>query len=63
MDDDITRRFERVEDRISGLETREAGRDVRVEVAIGAMNRLSVLVGGAGLAILGALVTFVLAGH
>jgi hypothetical protein len=67
--DDLSRRFERVEDRVAGIETREAARDVReaardvkVEIATSALNRLSVLVGSAGLGILAAIVGFVLNG-
>jgi hypothetical protein len=48
--------------RLRAVETREAARDVKVEVATEALNRLSVLVGGAGLAILGSVIAFLLAG-
>lgn len=50
--------------RVREIENREAGRDVRVEVATTAMNRLAALVGAAGVAILGAVVAFILGvGH
>lgn len=56
------RRVERLEERVTEVEKREAGRDVKVEVATGAMNRLAALVATAGLGLLGAVVTFVLTG-
>ena len=62
MSDEVTRRFERIEDRQTEMEKREAGRDVKVEVATTAMNRLAALVGTAGIAVLGAVVTFLLTG-
>jgi hypothetical protein len=49
--------------RLRAVENREAARDVKVEVATEALNRLSVLVGGAGLAILGSVIAFLLAGN
>lgn len=51
-----------LEKRVREIENREAGRDVRVEVATSAMNRLAGLVGAAGIAILGAVIAFVLTG-
>ena len=51
-----------LEKRVREIENREAGRDVRVEIATTAMNRLAVLVGSAGVAILGSVVAFVLTG-
>lgn len=51
-----------LEKRVREIENREAGRDVRVEIATSAMNRLAALVGAAGVAILGAVVAFVLTG-
>ena len=62
MADEAYRRIERVEDRVTEIEKREAGRDVRVDVATSAMNRLAALVGAAGVAVLGAVVAFVLTG-
>lgn len=55
-------RIGKVEDRVTEIEKREAGRDVKVEIATGAMNRLTGLVGAAGIVILGAVVTFILTG-
>jgi hypothetical protein len=54
--------FGDLEKRVREIENREAGRDVRVEIATSAMNRLAGLVGAAGIAILGAVVAFVLTG-
>jgi hypothetical protein len=51
-----------LEKRVREIENREAGRDVRVEIATTAMNRLAVLVGSAGVGILGSVVAFVLTG-
>ena len=56
------RRIEKVEDRVTEIEKREAGREVKVEVATSAMNRLAALVATAGLGLLGAVLTFVLSG-
>ena len=56
------RRIEKVEDRVTEIEKREAGREVKVEVATSAMNRLAALVVTAGLGLLGAVLTFVLSG-
>lgn len=55
-------RLDRLDARVREVETREAGRDVKVEVATSAMNRLAALVATAGLGLLGAVVTFVLTG-
>lgn len=62
-------RIGQVEDRVAKVERREAERDVRearmevkVEVATSVMNRLAGLVGAAGIAILGAVIAFVLTG-
>jgi hypothetical protein len=55
-------RIDKLEGRVTEIEKREAGRDVRVEVATSAMNRLAGLVGAAGVAILGAVVAFILTG-
>lgn len=59
----------KVEGRVAEIEKREAARDVRearmevkVEIATSAMNRLTGLVGAAGIVILGAVVTFILTG-
>lgn len=60
--DRIETRLTKIEERETGRDVREAARDVRVEVAIAAMNRLSALVGSAGLLIFGAVLTFVLTG-
>lgn len=56
------RRVERIEERVTEMEKREAGRDVKVEVATSAMNRLAALVGTAGIAVLGSVAAFVLTG-
>lgn len=62
-------RFGKLEERVTEIEKREAARDVRearsdvkVEVATSAMNRLTGLVGAAGIAILGAVIAFILTG-
>lgn len=62
-------RIGKVEDRVAEIEKREAARDVRearmevkVEVATTAMNKLTGLVGAAGIAILAAVVGFILTG-
>lgn len=55
-------RIGEVERRVTEIEKREAGRDVKVEVAMSAMNRLAGLVGAAGITILGAVVAFILTG-
>ncbi len=62
MADDTYRRIERIEDRVTEVEKREAGRDVKVEIATSTMNRLAGLVGAAGVAVLGAVIAFVLTG-
>lgn len=59
---DEYRRVERIEERVTEIEKREAGRDVKVEIATSTMNRLAGLVGAAGIAVLGAVIAFVLAG-
>lgn len=56
-------RFERLEERVTDIEKREAARDVKVEIATTAMNRLAGLVGAAGIAVLGAVIAFVLGAH
>jgi hypothetical protein len=55
-------RFDRLEERVTEVEKREAGRDVKVEVATSAMNRLAVLVATAGVGLLTAVVGFILTG-
>lgn len=62
-------RVGKVEDRVTRIEKREADRDVRearmevkVEVATSVMNRLAGLVGAAGIAILSAVIAFILSG-
>jgi hypothetical protein len=62
MADEETSAYRDLEKRVRKIETDNAGRDVRVEIAITTMNRLAVLVGSAGVAILGAVVAFVLTG-
>lgn len=47
---------------INALKERETARDVKVDVATTAMNRLSALVGSAGLLAIGGVITFVLTG-
>jgi hypothetical protein len=54
--------YYRLDERVRGIETREAARDVKVEVATSAMNHLAVLVGSAGVVILGSVVAFILTG-
>lgn len=56
------RRIERVEERVNEIEKREAGREVKVEVATSAMNRLAALVATAGLGLLASVITFILTG-
>lgn len=55
-------RVGRVEDRVTELEKREAGREVKVEVATSAMNRLAALVGASGVAVLGSVIAFFFTG-
>ena len=62
MTDDEYGAYRDLEKRIREIENREAGRDVKVEVAMSAMNRLAGFVGAAGITILGAVVAFVLTG-
>jgi hypothetical protein len=66
---DETRIGKVLEDRVTEIEKSDAKRDVRearmevkVEVATFAMNRLTGLVGAAGIAILGAVIAFILTG-
>lgn len=63
MSDELAERVGKLEDKVGALETREAGRDVKVELATSAMNRLAGLVGAAGIAVLAAVVAFILGGH
>ena len=49
-----------LEERVRQLELREAARDVKVEVATSALNRLAAIVGAAGVALVGAVAAFLL---
>lgn len=62
MSDERTDAYRDLDQRVRKIENENAGRDVRVEVATAAMNRLAALVGAAGVAILGAVVAFILTG-
>lgn len=62
MADENQSAYRDLEQRIRGIENREAGRDVKVEIAMSAMNRLAGLVGAAGITILGAVIAFILTG-
>lgn len=51
-----------LEERVRQLELREAARDVKVEVATSALNRLAGVMGAAAVAIVGAVAAFFLSG-
>lgn len=61
--EDLLRRLEYVERRQVEQEKREAGMDVKVELNTSAMNRLSILIGTAGLGVIGTIVTFIFTRH
>jgi|GEM_PF-7134426 len=51
-----------LEERVRQLELREAAREVKVEVATSALNRLAGIVGAAGVGLVGSIVAFILTG-
>jgi hypothetical protein len=60
--DALKKRVQEIEKREAERDVRDARQDVKVEVATSAMNRLTGLVGAAGIAILGAVIAFILTG-